>query len=330
VPKCPFLKRKKPSETLTSKTNLLALALHFLILTPCMGRPEKPEGFPGQRIVVLPRRVVASALAHPLLHGLLPTDAGYFPKATAHLRERTAGVDQAIFIYCPSGGGWCELAGQRHAVRAGQLLVIPPEVPHIYGADEQRPWTIAWVHATGANVGFYLAELGISAENPVLYIGEDAQLLGLFEELVGLMEAGYTPAHLLYGAQTLAHLLGLMIWHRQQKWQGEPDPKQKIAQSIAYMKQHLGKTLSVANLASLTNLSTSHYTALFKRQTGYTPMDYFIRLRMHQACQLLDITSLSVKEIALTLGYQDPFYFSRVFKSVNESSPAKYRLLRKG
>ena len=59
-------------------------------------------------------------------------------------------------------------------------------------------------------------------------------------------------------------------------------------------------------------------------------MDYFNRLRMHQACQLLDTTSFSIKEIATRLGYQDPFYFSRAFRSVNKVAPTEYRRLHKG
>jgi AraC family transcriptional regulator of arabinose operon len=295
-----------------------------------MPHAQKGEGFPGQRIVVLPRKVVAKALEHPLLHGLLPTDVGYFPKAAGHLRERTEGVDQAIFIYCTAGRGWCELAGRRHEVSAGELLVVPPEAPHVYGADERRPWTIPWVHATGANVGWYLEELGVSLERPVLYLGEDPQLLALFEEVLEVAEHGYAPARLLYAAQTMGHLIGVMIWHRNQQWRGDPDPDQKIAQSIEYMKQHLAQPLHISNLATMTNLSASHYTALFKKHTGYAPIDYFIRLRMHRACQLLDTTELTIKQIAAALGYDDPFYFSRVFKSVNEAAPKEYRMMHKG
>ncbi len=222
------------------------------------------------------------------------------------------------------------MGGQRHGIETGDLLVIPPEVPHAYGADDARPWTIPWAHAAGTAVPLYMTELSVSVERPVLYLGEEPRLLALFEELLELMEHGYAPAQLMYAAQILAHLLGVMIWHRQQQWRGDPDPQQKIARSIAYMKQHLSQPLHVPNLAAMANLSASHYTALFKKQTGYAPIDYLIRLRMHQACQLLDTTELNVKEIAAQLGYNDPFYFSRLFKAVNEASPSEYRLMHKG
>ena len=295
-----------------------------------MTRPQKGDGFPGQRIVALPRRVIDHAMRQPLLSNLIPTASGFFPKAAGHLRERTAGVDQAILIYCTQGAGWCELAGQRHLVQRGELLAIPPEVRHAYGADEKNPWSILWLHVVGTTLTPLLHEMGVSLERPLLFVGHDPQLVSLFEEVMETMEHGYTPSHLLYAARALTHLIGLMIWHRHQKWRGDPEPRQKMAQSIAYMTGHLNRPLTVATLAAMSNLSPSHFSALFKRQTGYAPIDYFIRLRIHQACQLLDNTDMNVKEIAAALGYDDAFYFSRIFKLLNDISPGEYRMLNKG
>ena len=110
----------------------------------------------------------------------------------------------------------------------------------------------------------------------------------------------------------------------------ETEVVRKIEQSIAYMTRHLDEPLQVATLAAQANISPSHFFAIFKRQIGCTPIDYFIRLRMQHACRLLDETMLSVKEVAATLGYDDPFYFSRIFKSVNNVAPSEYRLLKNG
>jgi len=103
----------------------------------------------------------------------------------------------------------------------------------------------------------------------------------------------------------------------------------RIEQSIAYMVLHLDKPLQVATLAAQANISPSHFFALFKRRLGSTPIDYFTRLRMQRACRLLEQTPLSIKEVASKLGYDDPFYFSRVFKSVNRMAPSDYRMVQK-
>jgi AraC-like DNA-binding protein len=98
-----------------------------------------------------------------------------------------------------------------------------------------------------------------------------------------------------------------------------------IEQSIVFMLQHLDQPLQVSTLAAIACVSPSHYFNLFKRRTGCAPIDFFIRLRMRHASHLLKATLLSVKEIAAALGYDDPFYFSRVFKSVYQVAPSHYR-----
>jgi hypothetical protein len=175
-----------------------------------MNRPEKGEGFPGQRIVVLPRPVVERVAKHVLLAGLLPTDVGYFPHARGHLRERPAGVDQAIFIYCTKGTGWCELGGQHHEVHPEELLVVPQNTPHVYGANEKLPWTIHWFHIKGNLVPVFLNELGVTVHRPVIHIGDDPQLLTLFEEALELVEHGYAQLQLLSASYALGHLLAAM------------------------------------------------------------------------------------------------------------------------
>ena len=107
----------------------------------------------------------------------------------------------------------------------------------------------------------------------------------------------------------------------------KPAGARKIEQSIDYMKCHLDEQMQVARLAETVHISPSHFFALFKRWAGYSPMDYFIRLRMRQACKLLASTSMNVKEVAADLGYDDPFYFSRLFKSVVGIPPTGYRLM---
>jgi transcriptional regulator GlxA family with amidase domain len=110
---------------------------------------------------------------------------------------------------------------------------------------------------------------------------------------------------------------------------GKSDDVRKIEQSIAYMVEHLNKPLQVATLAATANISASHFFVLFKRCTGCPPINYFIRLRMHRARELLKAGSLHIKEVAAALGYDDPLYFSRVFKSVNRIAPSEYRLKQK-
>src|SRR6516165_8695912 len=79
------------------------------------------------------------------------------------------------------------------------------------------------------------------------------------------------------------------------------DNSQRIDKAIEYMSQNLDKPLQASELAAVANVSLSHFFALFKQSMGCSPMDYFTRLRIFRACQLLDSTSARVKEIAAAL-----------------------------
>jgi AraC-like DNA-binding protein len=102
-------------------------------------------------------------------------------------------------------------------------------------------------------------------------------------------------------------------------------PESRIEQCITFMCQHLDQPLQVATLAARASTSPSHFFVLFKRVTGSPPIDYLIRLRMQRACQLLEAGLLPVKDVAAAVGYEDPFYFSRVFKSMHQVAPSHYR-----
>jgi AraC-like DNA-binding protein len=99
----------------------------------------------------------------------------------------------------------------------------------------------------------------------------------------------------------------------------------QIERSINHMRRHLDKPLTISTLSSVAGFSSSHFFVSFKSVTGCAPMEFFVRLRMQHACKMLTNHSVRVKEIAAALGYDDPFHFSRLFKSVIGTSPRDYR-----
>jgi AraC-like DNA-binding protein len=286
---------------------------------------EKQDGFAGQRLVVVPRPVLATALKQPLLQHLLPTDAGYYPKAKGHTCVRKNGCAEVIFIYCADGKGWCEIAGHRHEISRNQLLVINAATPHIYGAGKKAPWTIHWFHVVGSNVPFYLEKLGVTDQNPIVSLSDDVQLYSLFEDVREGLQHGFTLTHLIYAAHSLAHLMGLILRHKEEFWQGEPSIRERINKSVEFMKGHLRERLTIATLAALVNLSRSHYTTLFRRVTGYAPLSYLNYLRMRSAVQLLNTTDWPIKRISEHLGFSDQLYFSRAFSKMHDHSPSEHR-----
>ena len=87
------------------------------------------------------------------------------------------------------------------------------------------------------------------------------------------------------------------------------------------------KTLSLDELAAQANFSISHLSAVFKRETNLTVLDYITNCRIDRAKELLSTTTMSIGEIADAVGYQDAKYFSRIFHKQVKIKPSDYRKL---
>lgn len=82
-----------------------------------------------------------------------------------------------------------------------------------------------------------------------------------------------------------------------------------VEKSIAFMHDNMHRKLSVAEIASTVDYSSSHLHQLFRSAMGYLPVDYFIHLKMQQACHYLTHSNLKIYEISSLLGYDDPYFF---------------------
>lgn len=131
---------------------------------------------------------------------------------------------------------------------------------------------------------------------------------------------------LIYCVQILHHLLGCLFFNNTSFSPAQRTSRfHSVEPTLTYLRQHISDNVTLAEMAEHAGLSVSHFSFLFKQQTGYSPMDYFIHARMLHACSLLALTDKTVHEIACELGYQDPYYFSRIFKKVMGVAPREYR-----
>lgn len=293
--------------------------------------PYRSEGFTGQKLVVLPPAVVAEGRRHPLLAGLLPTDAGFFRQARGHRVERTGGAPGQVLILCLAGRGWFQLGAESRPkpVVAGDALLLPADMAHAYGADDAEPWSIEWAHFTGTEGPAWRAALGLAKEEALLSVGAGQAGEIRLGRVHPYLQKGYGLPELLAAAAALRTSLVELVRRRSVAGSGEP-ARDAVARSIERLLERLDQPVQLAELAAAAGLSVSHYSLLFRAQTGYAPIDYFLRMRMQRAAQLLDTTGLRVEEVGAALGYEDPNYFSRQFRRFVGRSPRAYRAVRKG
>lgn len=282
---------------------------------------EIPDGFPGERMRVLPRPLVNTALATPITSTILVTDAGYFPHAIGHGRRRRAATE-AIVIACTRGSGQCEINGMQHQVDAGQVLMVPGGVPHHYYADPADPWTIWWMHVTGDGVPPLVHALQRVSDGPVLQPAEPARIALLMERILTAMETDESRGSLIAAGGAAWHLLSVLAADASAPRRSRRHPIREVQR---HLRENLAERFGVEELAAIAGYSSSHFSALFRKESGYGPLEYQTRLRMSRARELLDTTDRPVAVIAAEVGYADPMYFSRQFRRIHDMSPTRYR-----
>lgn len=289
---------------------------------------KKKDGFEAQKAIVLPRRAIQQCEVNAITMPLHLTDIGFYPKAKFHYRVRPQGSPQNILIYCVDGEGWAEIEGLRTTVLQGQYLIVPQNVKHVYGASDDKPWSIFWLHFKGENAGAYVHLLKKTANNFSANIGFSNDRVKLFNEMYNALQAGYSLDNLCYVNLTLYYYLATFCYANI----FTPPPRyeeDEIDKVIKYMQDNVSKILTLQDLASYTHRSASHFSALFKHKTGYPPLEYFNHIKIQRACQLLEFSNMQIKELTYTLGFNDPFYFSRLFSKVMGLSPIDYRKKKK-
>lgn len=279
---------------------------------------------------VIPDDVIKHIQEHPLAKQLYFTDIGLFQNISRHTRTRKQGCEQSILIYCYKGKGFYTKKGQKKYLLANQVLFIPENTPHQYGSSQDDPWSILWIHLKGEKLFSYIGEESNDICQFPITLLQREQLFPLFSELFDILTQGYHFNNLLYSYQIVAHILGVFFLSPIGQTPTVRDSKRSIQDIISYMANVLSEDLSLQDFAKYAQLSPSHFSSLFKTYTGYSPMNYFLRLKIQKACVYLTDDNLTISEISSLLGFHDPLYFSRFFHKIMNVSPSAYRKQKKG
>ena len=295
-----------------------------------MKTKKRRDGFVGEQLISLPDAVWKHAIkVNPVLSHLYITHIGYFPKAAFHYRNRKNGCADNILIYCTGGKGWYDIGNRRFEVSVNEFVIIPAtSLPLRYGSDDSYPWTIYWVHFSGKDMDTFNRNFNIGPFDGPRHIHANEKGIELWNAMFQSLKMGFGKDNLNKASLYLYHFIATFLYP--DKASGEQEEgHDRINDCIRYMQQQLSATLTVEDLAQKVNLSPSHFSSLFKKATGMSPLNYFIHLKLQKACLLLYTTDMKVKDVAMAIGYDDPFHFSRLFKKSMDVSPEQYRGLRR-
>lgn len=234
-------------------------------------------------------------------------------------------------LYVRSGTGVYIVDEQRYNISAGDVIICNAGVLHDEDpsqAEDLNTYSLAL--ADVAVKGLPANTLISSAYSPVFPAGECAdtvnQLMGMIHRLLATNPRGATETCNYLAAALVSKLLLAIRKYCENEGNTVRSRTDIIAGQVKnYIDTHFDEQFTLQDISDAIRVSPYHLAHMFKENTGYSPMQYTVRRRLGEAQSMLITTSLSVTEIALSVGFGNPCHFNTMFSKYIGMSPSRYR-----
>jgi len=237
-----------------------------------------------------------------------------------HTILRSNGRSDYHLLYIQSGWISTELDGTSVHITAGGFVFYPPGTRQLYAFSKEGNAVSYWIHFTGTAIEDALS--GLPYERT--FCGQvDGRMQ--FESLLHQLSQTHHmrgPAYFLDEGGLLLQILAVLSRSVSRQENAECS---EIRATAAYICEHFTQPLSLADCAARLHLSVSRFSHLFTKTIGISPYQYLLRLRLDRACELLLHTELDIRHIAQLIGFDDPSYFSRLFRKRFGGAPGTFR-----
>lgn len=236
--------------------------------------------------------------------------------------------DHYLLHYIVSGSGCYETEGTSFALGAGDAFLARPEKMISYQADVNNPWEYYWVGFSGPGAALLLAQTPFFHGSPVIHPEAGDRLRRGLLEVYNARGTDYPSAVRMAGYLQAA--LGLLMERDVRCGRdGQRSLSNYARLGADYIHRNYSSPIGVEETARQVGVSRSCLYRAFQAEFHCSPSEYLIRYRIQRAGQLLQHSGLSVGAVATSVGFEDPYYFSRIFRAQNGLSPSAYRKLRR-
>ena len=232
-------------------------------------------------------------------------------------------------LYIVSGKTHFYFGGKERIVTAGHMVLIQPRMEQKYEYFGEDKPEVYWVHFTGGNVKNILRKYEIPLDDPVFYSGASSTYTYLFKEMINELQTCKTG----FDELLTMYLKQIFLLVQRTRMEEKPSVSTYIQEEIEYARryfnEHYNEPISIQDYAESRNMSVCWFQRNFKQIVNHTPMQYLLMIRINNAVSLLETTDYGLSEISAIVGYEDPLYFSRLFRKIKGISPRDYRKLVK-
>ncbi|MCX7841538.1 MAG: AraC family transcriptional regulator [Clostridia bacterium] len=244
-------------------------------------------------------------------------------------------------VYVKKGNAVFEIAGQPVPIGPNDIIIIKPNQPHKFSVKSE-----AGCEFIVLNFGFTsqmnseFSEVSLedflnfvnSKETGAfisLKVSQKNEIINLLNRILKERESTEIGSEFLNRLMVLELFVFIsralkMEWENSIKYKS-PKLKELIHISINYINNNFERDISLGDIARFVFLSPSYFTRAFKDETGISPINYLLKVRIERAKELLTETDTKISTIALNVGFSNQQRFNEIFKKYTKMTPLQYR-----
>lgn len=227
--------------------------------------------------------------------------------------------DNHILTLVNRGVALFNINGERIQLSENYFYVLFSECGISYETLPDIPWSIYWLVTDGVQIEQILSKIGITREKPYIYINNPNKLKSIYNEIYEIINREDVVSKM--KCKSLLYSLFATLAEETTHLNGNSH----IDTALRYIHKHYCENISVNSISKVISLNSNYFSKLFKQNTGVNPNVYINSLRIDKAKFLLKNTDMKISDISKTVGFEDRYYFSRIFKKFENISPNDYR-----
>ena len=252
-----------------------------------------------------------------------PISAGhFFCNSNYHLIRDN--YDSLLITHILSGSFTYVKDGKHITARKGDTVILDCYKPHEYYTNDS--FESVWIHISGANSTDIFNEIE-STEGNLIKCKDIQHLRKLLFRVFDSMK-GETPTTELNYSLDIYKIFTELLNPQSAKTKGEISYEDSVHKVKEYIAENLNENLTIKDLAKSVNMSSSHFSRVFKQQTGFSPYDYILISRLNRAKYLLQTTNMTIASVAYEVGFNSESNFIYYFTENEGISPGKFRKLK--
>lgn len=250
-----------------------------------------------------------------------PLYTGYFIYKSGYSLYRSS-YDSFLLMYVKNGSLLLEYENQKEQANDGCFVFLDCYQSHAYSS--MTGWESLWCHFDGPAARAYYTSI-CSRLGTIFSLTDPYPVLNKMNAIFQMFHSDTVIKEPLL-SKYLTDILTYLLMYSPSK-ETSIDYAGLVEDIVSYLNEHFTENISVEQLANRAGFSQYHFIRIFKKETGFTPHEYLINIRMNTAKYLLKNTRLTIKDICFNTGFSCESVFCNAFKKYVQLTPAQYRAL---